>query len=159
MINLKVIISFIISFTTEAATRGVLWKRCSLKYCRIHRKTRVPESLFNKVAGLRPQASVTLLKKDSGTGVFPWILQHIKDDLFCRTPPDDCFCYYNIKYTTIKYTIKNSLFLGNKCVILSKGYKTVCLTKNVLKTALSAVNDLRGDNLTDTSNCAHRYDG
>ena len=130
-------------------------KRCSLKFCRIHRKIRVPESLFNKVAGLRPQASVILLKKR----LFPWILQHIKDELFYRTPPDDCFCYCNIKYTTIKYTIKNFLFLGNKCVILLKGYKTVCLPKNVLKTALSALNDLRSDNLTDTSNCAYRYDG
>ena len=67
--------------------------------------------------------------------------------------------YYNIKYTTIKYTIKNSLFSGNKYVTLSEDVKTVCLTKNVLKTALSALNDLRGNNLTDTSDCAYRYDG
>ena len=36
---------------------------------------------------------------------------------------------------------------------------TVCLIKNVLKTALSALNDLRGNNLTDTSNCANRCAG
>ena len=36
---------------------------------------------------------------------------------------------------------------------------TVCLSKNVLKTALSALNDLRGNNLTDTSNCAYRCAG
>ena len=34
---------------------------------KIHRKITMPESLFNKVAGLRP---ATLLKRDSGTGVF-----------------------------------------------------------------------------------------
>ena len=83
---------------------------------------------------------------------------------FLRTPflqgtCGRCFCYYNIKYTTIKYTIKNSLFLGNKCVTLSEGFKTVCLTKNVLKTALSGLNDLRGDNVTDTGNCASTYAG
>ena len=35
-------------------------KRCSKKFCKIQRITHVTESLFNKVAGLRP---VTLLKK------------------------------------------------------------------------------------------------
>ena len=35
-------------------------KRCSQKFCKIHRKTRVRESHFNKVAGLR---RATLLKK------------------------------------------------------------------------------------------------
>ena len=53
--------------------------------------------------------------------------------------------------------MKNSLFLRNKCVTFPEGFKTVCLNKNVLKTALSALNDLRGNNLTDTSNCAYRY--
>ena len=38
-------------------------------------------------------------------------------------------------------------------------FKTVCVTQNVLKTALLALNDLQGDNLTDTSNCANRYAG
>ena len=67
-----------------------------------------------------------------------------------------------ISFTTIsnillQYTIKNFLFLGNKCVTLSEGFKVVCLTKNVLKTALSALNNLRGNNLADTSNCVNRY--
>ena len=39
---------------------GVLWKQCSWKFRKIHRKTPVPESLFNKVVGLKP---ATLLKK------------------------------------------------------------------------------------------------
>ena len=37
---------------TEAATGVVLWKSCSLKFCNIHRKIPVLESLFNKVVGL-----------------------------------------------------------------------------------------------------------
>ena len=39
---------------------GVLQNICALKFCRIHRKTPVLESLFDKVAGLHP---ATLLKK------------------------------------------------------------------------------------------------
>ena len=30
----------------EAATTGVLWKRCSWKFCKIHRKAPLPESFF-----------------------------------------------------------------------------------------------------------------
>ena len=42
-------------------------KRYFLKFSKIHRKTPVPEPLFNEVTGLRP---ATLIKKNSGTGVF-----------------------------------------------------------------------------------------
>ena len=48
-------------------------KNCSFKFRKIHRKTHVSESLFNKFADLRP---ATLLKKDSGTGVFLRILRN-----------------------------------------------------------------------------------
>ena len=64
-------------------------KRCSWKFCKIHRKTPVPECL-NKVAGLR---SATLLKKrlwqkrDSGTSVFLWILRNFQEHLFQEAPP------------------------------------------------------------------------
>ena len=44
---------------TEAATGAVLLKKGTLKKCKIHRKTPVLESLFNKVAEMRP---ATLLK-------------------------------------------------------------------------------------------------
>ena len=47
---------------------GVFCKKVALKNLRkIHRKTLVLESLFNKVVGLQP---VTLLKRYSNTGVF-----------------------------------------------------------------------------------------
>ena len=43
----------------------------------------MPESLFNKVVGLVP---VTSLKRDSGIGVFLWILRNFQKHLFYRTP-------------------------------------------------------------------------
>ena len=42
-------------------------------FCKIHRETPVPKSLFYKVAGLSP---ATLLKMRSGTVVFRWILRN-----------------------------------------------------------------------------------
>ena len=54
-------------------------KMCSWKFQKIHRKTPVPETFFDKVAGLKPATLLkrdsglrpaTLLKRDSGTGVF-----------------------------------------------------------------------------------------
>ena len=44
---------------------------------------------YHKVAGLR---SETLLKWDSATGVFMWILQDFYEHIFHRKPPGDCFC-------------------------------------------------------------------
>ena len=55
-------------------------KRCSDKFHKIHRKTPVSESFFNKVAGLRP-----------GTGVFLRILRNFSEHLCYSTPLDDCF--------------------------------------------------------------------
>ena len=43
-------------------------KMCSWKFHKIHRKTPVPETFFNKVAGLRP---ATLLKKRLWHRCFP----------------------------------------------------------------------------------------
>ena len=48
--------------------------------------TCAPESHFI----LRP---ATLLKKDSGTGVFLWILWKFWERIFYRTPLDDCFLF------------------------------------------------------------------
>ena len=46
--------------TQKQSPGGVLRKRCSEQFRTIHRKTTLPESLFNKVAGLR---LATLMKK------------------------------------------------------------------------------------------------
>ena len=39
---------------------------------------------------------VSILKRDSGTGVFLWILRNFWEHLFYRTPLDDCF--YFVQY-------------------------------------------------------------
>ena len=56
------------------ASEAGIWrcKRCSENFCKISIKIPTPESLFCNVAGWR---LVTLLKRDSGTGVFLWILK------------------------------------------------------------------------------------
>ena len=56
--------------------------------------------------------------------------------------------------------VPDEYFEGNTCIILSEGFSTVCLSKHTLKTALSALNDLRGDSIkTDRNNCSYRYAG
>ena len=52
---------------TEAVAQRCSVKKMFLEISKVHRKTPMLESLFNKVAGLRP---VTLLKRDSNIGVF-----------------------------------------------------------------------------------------
>ena len=55
-------------FFSEAATRDdVLWKKLFVKFRNIYRKTPV----------LEPLLTLTLLKRDSNTGVFLWILQNL----------------------------------------------------------------------------------
>ena len=51
------------SVYANAAIRSVLWKRCSSKFRRIHKKTSVPESLF---------------------GIFLWILRNLEEHLFLQ---------------------------------------------------------------------------
>ena len=59
--------TFVVSVYRFQSSGGVLLKRCSKKFRKIHRKTPVPEPLFNKASGPR---LVTLLKRGSSTGVF-----------------------------------------------------------------------------------------
>ena len=62
-------------------------KGCSYKFHKIHRKTPVPEPLFNKVTGLRP---ATLLKKRLRRRCFPVNFVKFIKIPFYRTPQDDC---------------------------------------------------------------------
>ena len=71
----------------EAATRNVLYKKVFLMISQFHRKTPVLESLFDKVADLKPW---TLLKRDSKTGVLLWNLRNFSAHLFWRTSANDC---------------------------------------------------------------------
>ena len=54
-------------------------KRCSQKFRKIHSKTPVPESLFDKVTGLRP---ATLFKKKSLTQIFSFEFCEISKNTF-----------------------------------------------------------------------------
>ena len=47
----------------EATTGGVLQKKVFLQFHKIHRKTPVPESLFNKFAGFLPAQAFMKIKK------------------------------------------------------------------------------------------------
>ena len=51
----------------KQSPRGVLQKSCSYNFCKIQRKTPVPDLFFNKIAGLSLQHYE---KRDSGTGIF-----------------------------------------------------------------------------------------
>ena len=66
-------------------------------FCKIHKKTPVPESLLNKVAGLYPATSQ---KERTSTLVF-------SNEFWEILTPGDCFCSTE-KYFTNK-TVKNYL--------------------------------------------------
>ena len=68
--------------SSEAATTAALYKKGVLKT----RKHLCQSLFFNKVAGLRP---AILLERDSGTGVFRWVLWNLQEQLFYRTSMDD----------------------------------------------------------------------
>ena len=51
----------------------VFQNRCSKKFRNIHKNTPVFVSLFKNLHAWRP---ATLLKRDSGTGIFLWILRN-----------------------------------------------------------------------------------
>ena len=53
---------------TEEVVQRCSVKKCFLKFHKIHKKTPVPESLFKKVAGLKP---AILLKKGLWNRCFP----------------------------------------------------------------------------------------
>ena len=56
-----------------AVARRLFTKRVFLNTSKIYKKAPVSGSFFNKVAGLRP---ASLLKRNSDTGAFLWILQN-----------------------------------------------------------------------------------
>ena len=95
----------------------------------IHRKTRVLESLFSKKAGLcwslflirlkawKPKWFVTLLKRNSNTGVFLWILSSEFSDLLS--------CTNKWKINEVKERlIKWKLAFIRKDIWYLKGYQT-----------------------------------
>ena len=75
-------------------------KKCVLKsQVKLHRKTPVLETFFNKVAGLQP---ASFLKRNSNTSAFLWSLGDFKEHRFWRTSANDCFWSCSIKNLFLK---------------------------------------------------------
>ena len=53
----------------------------------------VSGSLLNKVASLTAWKHLTVLERDSSTGISLWIFVNILGKLFCRTPPSNHFSH------------------------------------------------------------------
>ena len=59
------------------------------------------ESLFNKAAGLKTWRPATLLKRDSNTGVFLWILRNFEEHLFLQNTAS---FFHSRSHSSINYT-------------------------------------------------------
>ena len=66
-------------------------EKAALKFCSIHRKTPVSEPK------LQTWRLASLLKRDSNTGVFLWMLQNFTEHQFWRTSVNRSYCreFYN----------------------------------------------------------------
>ena len=64
---------------SEATTVGVLWKKLFLKRLQYSQESSRPANL---------------LKRDSSTGVFPWIVQNFYEHLFLRASANNCFWFF-----------------------------------------------------------------
>ena len=71
---------------SEAAVHGYSAKSSFERFQKNHRKTRMPESIFNKVAITRRAID----KKDSSRDVFLWCLCNFSEKLFSTAPLYDC---------------------------------------------------------------------
>ena len=69
-------------------------KWCSQKFCKLHGKTPLLESFFNKVASRQPASFV---KKDSNTRAFLLSLRNFYEHLFSRTSANNCFWRCSMK--------------------------------------------------------------
>ena len=72
---------------------------------------------------VRGQACNFMKKRDSGTVVFLWILRNFQENLFSRTPLDDCFL--------LEAKLGNSPYYGDLLVPLSEAYLELCETSKV----------------------------
>ena len=79
-----------ISLCQKQSPKGALQKSCSFKFCKIYKKTPVPDHIFN-------------IKTNSCTDVFLSNLKKFLEDLFYRTAQVDCFYFacYGISVTLL----------------------------------------------------------
>ena len=81
----------------------IIFQKCSPKCRKFYRKTRVLETVFNEVARLQTFRPVSLLRRDSNIGVFPWNLWNFQEHLFWRTSEDS---YWSLNETFRIFSIK-----------------------------------------------------
>ena len=94
-------------------------KQIYLSNCRSsHQRCSVRKSVlinFTKFTGKHLCQSPFFNKKDSGTGVFLWILWNFYEHLFHRTPPDDCVSnWFADIYLGIIHLVHKQTFLKNQ---------------------------------------------
>ena len=85
---------------SKAATGGVIWKKRSWKFCKIHRKTPLVCEIFKNTfftEHLRKIASAFRFSEVATGGVlwkkvFLKILRNFQKHLSYRTPPENCLC-------------------------------------------------------------------
>ena len=94
-------------------SRGVLWEKVFLKISQNSREnTCARDSSLIKLQPLQAWGLQLYKKRDSGLGVFLWILWNFQEHFFYRTPLDDCFW----SYTTWRNCINTSYILAIKVV-------------------------------------------
>ena len=103
------VISFLTSSLQNQPYADVIQNICSLKFCKIYRRTHVSESIFQKVN----------LKRDSDAGFVQWILRSLLEHLFSinhfwETPRANSThhrCYIKKLFLKIsRYSQENSCF-------------------------------------------------
>ena len=77
-------------------------------FAKFTRKHLCQSLFFNKIAGLRP---AILLKRDSGTGVFLWVLWNFEEHLFSQNTSGGCFWLLHLK--------RKCASLYNKTIIIA----------------------------------------
>ena len=106
------------SFTTSFVFTEKVARRCS-----------VLGSLFNKVVSLW---SVTLFKRDSGTGDFLWVLRNFSEHHFYGTPPVATSVFIlNQKYNNIQNSFEPVHFLVTELRLQFESIVFFCIMSQV----------------------------
>ena len=67
--------------------------------------------------------------------------------------------FFDLYRIFLKASNKNLYFKAKNALIESDGFGIVCLSKPVLRSALSTMNQMRGDSMGTIDNKAYRYVG
>ena len=58
-----------------------------------------------------------LIKKETDTGVFLWILRNFSEHLFYRTPLGNCFCQYLLFFPALCVPLENNSSFWKKIAV------------------------------------------